>query len=336
MMDDISGLIKRAAEYKNVFVQTHNFPDHDALAAAYGLQSLLENYGVKSRIIYGGDITRASITNMIEALGINAESVCGIKDTAGDAVIMVDGCRGNNNMKELKNASLIGVIDHHDTSHAEEIAFCDIRPRYGSCSTIIFTYFERLGVKITRETATALLIGLCVDTAILMRNIVEDDVRAYFHLFSLADNSFVQSMVRNYIETRDLAYYKQAIENIKIEGDTAFCYLKEGCSQNLLGIMADFFLALEEVTFVMLCAKNDGKIIFSLRSENEKYNAADMIQALLKGRGFGGGHHNMAGGIMNEAGEFDENLMFGELKDLIKAASELACSRKSPSGLSAF
>lgn len=313
-MAAITDLINCAQKYKCVYIQTHNFPDHDALAAACGMKALLGYFGVESHIVYDGDITRASLSNMAKKLDIAAHKVREIDDAAGAAVIMVDGCRGNKNMKELKNSVLIGVVDHHDTSRVEDIPFIDIRPACGSCSTIIYTYFETLAVPIDRVTATALMIGLCVDTAILMRNITEDDVKAYFSLFSRADNDFVQSMVRNCIEAADLRYFKYAIENLKIEDGAAFCFLKNGCSQNLLGIMADFFLALEEVIFVMLCAEYEGKIIFSLRSENKDWNAANIIQELLNGRGFGGGHHNMAGGVINAAAGFDASEMFRSLK----------------------
>ncbi len=324
-MNNIIDLIECAKNYRKIYIQTHNFPDHDALGAAFGFQNLLFKFGIDSQIIYGGDITRASLINMVNKFDMRPLEISEVEDSEDEAIIMIDGCRGNKNMKNLLKARLIGVIDHHDTSHIEGIPHIDIRPDYGSCSTIIFTYFEFLGVEISKDVATALMIGLCVDTAILMRNIVENDVRAYFNLFSKADNVFVQCMVRNYIETKDLVYYKYAIENVIIENEIAFCYLKNGCSQNLLGIMADFFLALEEVTFVMLCACNEGKIAFSLRSENEEWNAANIIQTLLNGRGFGGGHHNMAGGIMINCGDnFDERAFFLELKSLLISSSTCA------------
>lgn len=317
-MNNIIDLIECAKKYKKVYIQTHNFPDHDALGAAFGFQNLLFKFGINSQIIYGGDITRASLINMVKKFNMRPLEISAVEDSEDEAVVMVDGCRGNKNMKNLRKAKLIGVIDHHDTSRIEGIPHIDIRPQYGSCSTIIFTYFEFLGIEISKDVATALMIGLCVDTAILMRNIVESDARAYFCLFSKADNAFVRCMVRNYIETKDLIHYKYAIENVIIKNEIAFCYLKNGCSQNLLGIIADFFLALEEVTFVLLCACNEGKIAFSLRSENEEWNAANIIQTLLNGRGFGGGHHNMAGGIIIDCGDnFDDLAFFLELKALL-------------------
>ena len=44
-----------------VYIQTHNFPDPDAIASAYGLQRLLEIYGVESRLCYDGRIDKLKI-----------------------------------------------------------------------------------------------------------------------------------------------------------------------------------------------------------------------------------------------------------------------------------
>lgn len=44
----------------HIYIQTHDFPDHDAVAAAYGLQQLLLNYKIRTRIIYAGSLERVS------------------------------------------------------------------------------------------------------------------------------------------------------------------------------------------------------------------------------------------------------------------------------------
>ena len=41
---------------KRVFLQTHNFPDPDALASAYGMQVFLKANGIASTICYAGFI----------------------------------------------------------------------------------------------------------------------------------------------------------------------------------------------------------------------------------------------------------------------------------------
>jgi len=86
---------------------------------------------------------------------------------------------------------------------------------------------------------------------------------------------------------------------------------------DMLGILGDFFLALSEVDFVILLAKNTDKINFSLRNENANWNCSRIIQAALKGIGFGGGHSDMAGGIINDITLFDEKKIYADFMALL-------------------
>ena len=43
-----------------VLIQTHNCPDPDAMASAFGLQFLLERFGIKSVLVYDGVISKIS------------------------------------------------------------------------------------------------------------------------------------------------------------------------------------------------------------------------------------------------------------------------------------
>ena len=69
---------------------------------------------------------------------------------------------------------------------------------------------------------------------------------------------------------------------------------------------------------MFLCARNGGQINFSLRSEVEKWNAALIVQDILKGKGFGGGHRDMAGGIMRDPRLFSEAEFFAGTKRALK------------------
>ena len=68
------------------------------------------------------------------------------------------------------------------------------------------------------------------------------------------------SILRNSIQTKDLAFYRHALANVQISDAVAFCWFPDGCNQNLLGILGDFFISLEEAEFVVLCARNAGVI----------------------------------------------------------------------------
>lgn len=308
-MSNINDLISVLKKEKKIYIQTHNFPDHDAVASAFGLQEFFKKFGIISFIIYEGEIQRDSLKTMIKKLNIDIKHNSKYNITEEDKIVIVDGCKGNKNVTDLIGDE-VGVIDHHNVKEQEDVAFHDIRSDYGACSSIIFDYFHENDFKISQEIATALLIGINMDTALLTRGVSESDINAYYHLYSFANIRMINSILRNYIQQKDLQFYKYAIENVKIEREVAFCCFANGCNQNLMGIIGDFLLALKEVDFVILCAKNDNRINFSIRSERNEWDASKVIQESLKGIGFGGGHSDMAGGIIKDINLFKENEIY--------------------------
>lgn len=313
----ILDVINELKNEKRIFIQTHNFPDHDAVASAYGLSKFLFGFGIKTHIIYKGEIQRDSLIKMIESLNINISKYEEFDIRDEDKIIVVDGCKGNSNVEDLDGDEIL-VIDHHDVNKPEEVRYVDIRSSYGACSTIIYTYYKQLKKNIPKDVATALMIGLNMDTAQLTRGVSEEDVNAFHYLYIQANIPLVNSILRNYIKTKDLNFYKFLLNNIKIDSAVAFCYFEDGCDQNLLGILGDFVLSLEEIDFVILCAKNDGVINFSIRNEKREASAAAIIQDVLKGIGFGGGHADMAGGVIKDTIKFNEEKIYNLFIDKIE------------------
>ena len=60
---------------KVVFIQTHNYPDQDALASAQGLKLLLEHFGIQAVICYKGEIDKYNTIKMIELLKLDITPV---------------------------------------------------------------------------------------------------------------------------------------------------------------------------------------------------------------------------------------------------------------------
>lgn len=316
-MFQILDLINELKKEEIIFIQTHNFPDHDAVASAYGLSKLLLEFGIKTYIIYKGEIQRDSLIKMIESLNININKYDEFNIRDEDKIIVVDGCTGNSNVEELDGDEIL-VIDHHDVNKPENVKYVDIRSSYGACSTIIYTYYKQIGKNIPGDVATALIIGLNVDTAQLTRGVSEDDVNAFHSLYLEANIPLVNSILRNNIKIKDLNFYKLLLNNIKFDSSVAFCYFEDGCNQNLLGILGDFVLSLDEIDFVILCAKNNGVINFSIRNEKSKLSAAAIIQDALNGIGFGGGHTDMAGGVIKDITKLNEEKIYNLFIDKIE------------------
>ncbi len=315
-MKNIMALVELLQKEKHIYIQTHNYPDHDAVASAFALQEFFNHFSIKSHLTFDGDIQRDSLQDMISSLKIDIKPISEYNMNAEDKIVIVDGCKGNKNVTDLIGDE-VGVIDHHQVDKAEDVAFNDIRSDYGACSSIVFSYFNEHNITIPQNVASALLIGINMDTSLLTRGVSENDIYAYSALYTLSDVRLVNSILRNFIQQKDLEFYKEAIDRVLISNEIAYCYFADGCNQNMLGILGDFFLALKEVDFVILLAKNNDKINFSLRNESSKWNCSSVIQAALKGIGFGGGHSDMAGGIINDISLFDERNVYDKFMELL-------------------
>jgi len=310
-------LIAALGDSSSVYIQTHNFPEHDAVASGFALQFFLKHFNKEGKLIYEGEVQRDSLKHMIDELGIDIRPASRHTLSHQDKVIVVGGCKGNKNVADLAGLE-VGVIDHHQVTAPADVRFADVRPDYGACSSILFEYITQAGIEITQKVSTALLVGLNMETSLLTKNVSQNDLLAYTSLYGRADVALVNSILINYIQTKDLSFYRTALDHVRIKETLAFCYFPDGCNPNLLGILADFFMSLQEIEFVALCARNEGKINFTVRSENRAWNASHIVQEVLEGLGFGGGHVDRAGGIIQDTALFQEQEIYRRFVKILK------------------
>ena len=136
---------------RNVYIQTHNFPDPDAIGSAFGLQRLLKHYGIDSKICYNGKIDRLNTKKMIDLLGIE---ICSKEELEGqmgedDPIICVDSQKNGGNILDLIGDE-VACIDHHPTAEEVDYYYKDVR-RVGACSSIIADYFADNDIPILKS-----------------------------------------------------------------------------------------------------------------------------------------------------------------------------------------
>lgn len=283
---------------KHVYIQTHNFPDSDALSSAYGLKKLLELNGVASTICYKGKIDRFSMKQLIEYLDteiINMEELAYMKEK--DEIILVDAQKGNSNIIDMVGDEVI-CIDHHPTYEKINYRFSDIRPQIGACASIIASYFFENGIEVDEKTATALIYGIKVDTANLTRGVSELDLDMFYKLYWKTDRDVLGKLERSEIQFDDLKAYANAIDSIKVYDRISIAYVGKHCPEQLIASISDFMLALSEIDCsIVYSARNDG-IKLSVRSCNSSIDSGKIANSALKGIGSGGGHASMAGGYV--------------------------------------
>lgn len=302
MIDELLKELKK--QNKKMYIQTHDFPDPDAISSAFGLQTFLGLYNLDAHIVYSGEIQRDALKTMIQRLNIKAYNTSEVEIVPNDLIIIVDGCKGSKNVTDLPGFE-IAVIDHHIVDEPDDVPFIEIKDKIGACSTIITEYFSNNSMSIPKECATALMVGISRDTDLLTRKVTENDIEAYHYLYKYADNAIVNSILRNNIQLSDFEYFSKSIKELKTNKSIAWLYFENGCDTNLLGILGDFILSAQEIKFSILFAKNKNSITVSIRNENERWNGAEIARVITSGIGAGGGHREMAGGIIFKSEDFN-------------------------------
>ena len=279
-----------------VVIQTHNFPDPDAIAAAFGLQYLLKTRNIDADIVYFGTLDKVTLKLMTEELHIctiNANDFTGSED---DYVINIDGQKNSTNFTDLIGHE-IACIDHHPWVTDYEYAFKDHRI-VGSCSTIIMDYFKENNVTIPQDVATALLYAIKVDTQNFTSGVKEEDISAFSKLNALADQALILRLDSNELEIDDLRAYGAAIRNLHAKEGVGFVHIPFDCPDRLIAMVSSFIMSLDCIDLSVVYADRNGGLKFSIRSEIPDLKAGDLVHLALEGIGDGGGHAMMAGGVI--------------------------------------
>ena len=295
----LGDLVQAVKGCRKMLVLTHDNPDPDSLASAEGLRFLLQNIcGLRVRAAYGGIVGRAENRTMLKLLKLHIDRLSKIDMTSFSAFALVDTQpgAGNNSLPPRLKADI--VIDHHPRRRGISAPYVDTREAYGATSTIITEYLLEAGLNIPPDLATALFYGIASDTRNLGRRVTEADVKAYMHLFPLAN---MRKLSR--IEFPDLpqSYYV----NIDRALGNAFVYRnivgsRVGAVDNpdIIPEFADLLLRHEKATWSICLGCWEGNIIVSVRTSNPRAEAGKIVRSLMGRRGQAGGHGMMAAGKM--------------------------------------
>lgn len=303
---------------RHVYIQTHDYPDADAIGSAFGLSYLLKQSGITSTICYGGKLDRSCITNVISSLKIELVNINDINTAAAadTQTILIDTQPGNSNLTNIHKNSNICCIDHHPVFLEWTYEYSDIRPQVGACASVIADYFFESGCDMPKNIATAILYGIKTDTLNLTRGVSTLDLDTFYRIFKIADIELVRSFDMSVLQLSDLASYTYAINSIHSHNDICFANTDIECPEALIASISDFMLSLSEISLSVVYSIRREGIRLSVRSDTSKYDAGIITNKALKGIGNGGGHSTMAGGFV----AFNNNpaLSFREFIDTIE------------------
>lgn len=302
---------------EHLYIQTHNFPDPDAIASAYGLQQLLGYHGIHSTICYKGKIDRYSTGKLLEVIGIELLEVNDLSTilTGADEVILVDAQKGNSNVMDIAGDEII-CVDHHPQNDRYCYRFSDIRPEVGACSTIIAQYFLENEIPVDWRIATALTYGIRIDTNNLLRDVSRLDMEMLYQLYDKCDYELIHMLENSNLCFEDLMAYSSAISSIQVYDNISFADTGKDCPEALIANVSDFMLALIEVSFSVVYSRRSDGIKLSIRSEKATWDAGKITAEALQGIGSGGGHPSMAAGFVPFAGvDGEAAILIDEIKE---------------------
>ncbi len=194
-------------------------------------------------------VTRPENVRMVNLLDLHVEPITPASLAEYDRVAMVD-------VQPHYFGHLIDrvdlVIDHHPEQSGYTAVFKDIRPEYGSTSTILTEHLRAVDVNISERTATAMLYAIKSDTLFFNRQTNRVDLEAFSYLYPLADPQMIRKMEGAELTQERLEYVIKAYQSGTLI-DQVFCaFLGQSPREDFIPYIADFFLQLENVRWTII------------------------------------------------------------------------------------
>jgi len=267
-------------------------PDPDAIGSALALKRILWHRVQSTTIGMIRPIRRLNNLTMVRILKLPLVLLTRDKPERFDKYVVVDGQPNHNEF--FQRFHYTAVIDHHPAGNSlGEASFVDIRPGYGSTSTILTEFMKTARIKPSKTIATVLLYGIKTDTRNFERNTIVQDIEAFRYLFPLANHSTLRKIEIADLSFGDLKYFHQAVERKHVVRDRLFAHLDEIPSADILVVIAEFFLKVHDISWSIISGILEGNLIIVVRNDGSR-DAGKIIRRAFGHMGCAGGHQAMA------------------------------------------
>ena len=92
--------------------------------------------------------------------------------------------------------------------------------------------------------------------------------------------------------------YAAGLQSAMWYDQAVIAHLGEIDSMEKPAVIADFLLRFDQITWVLVTAVKDGRVVMSLRTQQRDRSAGEVMKRLLRKLGEGGGHRTKAGGFV--------------------------------------
>ena len=307
---------------EKVLINAHRSPDPDSLGSALALYQVLLAMGKEAKVICPDEVSpEYSFLPCYDEIEKVDFSSFNYKDY--DLFITLDSSSWTmvTRDKEVEVFDMpLVVIDHHKSNDMYgEINIVD--EKVSSCAEVLYLVFEDLGVKITKDIATALLTGILGDTGVfrfpsvtpktmdVARALMEkgaDKNLIIYNVYASLDFELIKfwgEVLRRMIKEKKFIWSAIPYDVFREYGKPG--YGKETAASSFAQIVKDTDFGL------IIVEERPGILAISFRSRSK----ADV--SVLAERLGGGGHKDAAGAKVE--GEFGE-----ALKKILEEAEDFA------------
>lgn len=282
---------------RNVLTLIHDYPDPDAIASAIAFSHLMhERYGIRTRIAYGGLITRAENRAMVQLLQIPMTHVNDLPWRRYRVVALLDTQPGFGNHSLPPGIKPTIVIDHHEMDRTVKAPFVDIRQEYGACATLLFEYLQEAGIEPTVQVATAIAFAIRTETQELGREASDRDIEAYLDVYPKANKKKIARIANPKLPHSYFLSLQAALNRARVFRHLAHVNLGEVDSPEIVSQIADLLLRHTGIGWALATGRYSGQLFLSLRASHPRAHAGRIMKYLVGPDGSGGGHGTMAGG----------------------------------------
>jgi nanoRNase/pAp phosphatase (c-di-AMP/oligoRNAs hydrolase) len=266
--------------------------DPDSLASALAVKRLLWRKVTGVTISHFNEIKRFDNLTMVRLLKIPLEKLQGLRVSRFSKIVLVDG--QPNHSESFAALDYDVVIDHHPISQRLQVPFVDIRPQYGATATIMTEYLRAAKIRPSKSLATALLFAIRVDTGNFESGVTKEDVKAFRYLFPHTDMNALRKIELADMGTEDLKYFRRALESKEIIEGKIFSHLGQIESPDNLVLVADFFMRLHDIAWVVVSGVYRKTLVVVIRNDGFRKDAGTWASSAFGRLGSAGGRRSRA------------------------------------------
>lgn len=268
--------------------------DPDALGSALALRRIMARKVLDVGIGQINEIKRPDNLAMIRYLRIPTRKIIPNLTAQYDRFALVDSQPHHHPSFDEYEFSVI--IDHHPLLKDKpvEAPYVDIRPKYGATCTMLTEYLYNLKIRPAKLLASALMYGIKTDTSDWERDFIDPDITAFKYLSKFADMSIINRIARSEFHLDWLRFFSRAFYNLRRVGQGLFAFMDKVENPDILVIVADFFMRVHGVPWVMVGGEYDDKLVTIFRGDGMRKDMGRFASQLLGDLGSAGGHRGAA------------------------------------------